>query len=488
MMTYHRFFGFQRAPFELVPDPDFLFLGESHESALANLVLGIESGKGFVAISGPVGAGKTTVLRALLRRMPRDQRVCFLSQPESEVSDLLRGIVHGFGITGKGLDRVEMRQAIRDLLESLARPGVLIVDEAHLLNEESLEQIRLLSNLEEDDHKLLQIILSGQPELKELLSRPRLRPLTQRIEMFYDIQPLDRRETAAYIDRRVRIAGNPDGLEFETKGLDAIADMSGGIPRLINVLADRCLITAYVAETRTITPSIVREAYEDLGEVTQSVMAGPAVRARVERPAPPPRPRTVAPPPEPEPPRREAAPALEVQRAEPEPIFSAPSPESIAAPSRLFERRAHRGGPERADRWFALAGIVAVGLVAVLSLGNRTAPGGPTPTVADPVARAATPAEPTPASVFTLEIAALRRLGDARELARELRTETGEVVRISPIEDASGTSYRVWFGEYRDGATARETMDRLAAGSSRWERARVITIDDGGGGASGQRP
>jgi general secretion pathway protein A len=466
--VYQRYFGFQRAPFELVPDPDFLFLGESHESALANLVSGVESGKGFVAISGPVGAGKTTVLRALLRRIPREQPVCFLSQPEIEVSDLLRGILHGFGIFEKGLDRVEMRQAIRTMLDTLERPGILIVDEAHLLTEESLEQIRLLSNLEEDNRKLLQIILSGQPELKELLSRPRLRPLTQRIEMFYDIRPLDFQETAAYIDRRIRIAGNPEDLFFEPNAVSDIAELSGGIPRLINVLADRCLVTAYVSETKTITAKVVREAYEDLGEVTQSVMAqSPASRRTSERrqaqPAPSPaerpaRAQAIAPPP----PRPEARPAA-TERSEP-------------APERRATSRA-RSSTERADRWFAIGGIVAVALVAMLSLGNRIAPGGTEPHSNAPSGVVdGELSGRSGARSFTVQVATLRRLGDARQIARELRDETGEAVTISPVEDGSGIAYRVWFGSYETQSAANETRTRLQS-SSRWADAKIVVMD-----------
>jgi hypothetical protein len=350
----------------------------------------------------------------------------------------------------------------------LERPGILIVDEAHLLTEESLEQIRLLSNLEEDNRKLLQIILSGQPELKELLSRPRLRPLTQRIEMFYDIRPLDFQETAAYIDRRIRIAGNPEDLFFEPNAVGDIAELSGGIPRLINVLADRCLVTAYVSETKTITAKVVREAYEDLGEVTQSVMAqSPASRRTSERreaqPAPspverPPRAQEIAPPP----PRPEVRPA-KPKRSEP-------------APERRATSRA-RSSTERADRWFAIGGIVAVALVALLSLGNRIAPGGTEPHSTAPSGLLdGELGGRSGARSFTVQVTTLRRLGDARQIARELRDETGEAVTISPVEDGSGIAYRVWFGSYETQSAANETIARLRS-SSRWADAKIVVMD-----------
>jgi type II secretory pathway predicted ATPase ExeA/septal ring-binding cell division protein DamX len=431
---YEKFFGFQRPPFELVPDPDFLFLGESHDSALANLVVGIESGKGFIAISGPVGTGKTTVLRALLRRLGRSEKVCFLAQPELETGDLLRAILDGFGIVPEGEDVAHLRRALRETMHSSDVPGILIIDEAHLLSVDALEQIRLLSNLEEDDRKLLQIILSGQPELKKVLSSERLRPLAQRIEMFYEIRALDRADTHAYLDRRVRIAGNPDGLFFESRAVDMIHECSGGIPRLINVLADRSLITAYVAESHRITEDTVVSAYEDLGEISQAVMPGSprigrhAVRRSRVRPVPgtgfrPPRSepvRATHDPPELAP--REPAPAVvqesEPPRPEPDPTperpvplragapvaspVPAPMPEEAPAPPpvRLVDtpaaspapgarviadweerrpepksgraaRSAVRSGPGERDRWLAGAGLAAITVLGAVSLGSR---------------------------------------------------------------------------------------------------------------------
>lgn len=269
---YIRFFGFQRRPFDLSPDPDFLFLGESHESALAHLQLGIESGKGFVVITGGVGTGKTTILRAMARRLGRSEDVCYLNLPDLEATELLRTILDELGVATNNEDKVALRRMLRDDLVRRERPAILIIDEAHLLSEESLEQVRLLSNVEEPDRKLLQIILAGQVEIKQLLARPRLRPLAQRIEMFYEIRPLGITETRAYIQRRIQIAGNPESVAIDDKAFEEIHHRTGGVPRLINLLAERAFITAYVANSKKITSKIVREAFEDLGEVTQQVM------------------------------------------------------------------------------------------------------------------------------------------------------------------------------------------------------------------------
>jgi type II secretory pathway predicted ATPase ExeA len=402
--VYEKFFGFTRAPFELLPDPDFLFLGESHDSALAHLLLGIDAGKGFVVITGAIGTGKTTLLRALLRRIGRSDDICFLYQPDFDATQLLRAILEDNGVAARGWDKVECRRALEDMLRARERPLVLIVDEAHLLSEGALEQIRLLSNYEEDDRKLLQIVLAGQPELLEVLARPRLRPLAQRIEMFYEIEPLKPDETGAYISRRIEVAGNPDGLVFEPRAVAAIHRHSGGVPRLINTLSDRCLITAYVSETRRITPRIVAEAFADLGKVARAVMGEPAGT----RPLPEPKPshdKTIDPesylvepgdllevvyvgrgsspsrwesPARAEPRRR----TLDRPSPEPEPELSSPVPSDA------------RWSPERVSRWLAGAALVALVAVATGSLTNGGASREERP---EPVVTVSRPAASIPA-------------------------------------------------------------------------------------------
>jgi type II secretory pathway predicted ATPase ExeA/septal ring-binding cell division protein DamX len=522
--VYLRFFGFQRPPFELVPDPDFLFLGESHDAAMANVAMGLESGKGFVVISGPVGAGKTTILRAMLRRIGRDQNVCFLSQPESSVHDLLRAILDGFGLEAGGNDLVDLRRALRNFLESGSRPGILIVDEAHLLSEDSLEQLRLLSNLEEDHRKLLQIVLSGQRELKELLSRPRLRPLAQRIEMFYEIEPLGAAEVREYIGRRLRIAGSPDDLRFEARAFEAIHAITGGVPRLINVLTDRALITAYVESSRTITDATVLEAYEDLGEVTQSVMPGAPAKRR--RPPQKTAVRELAPPP-PLPPRDPAesrARITLIPRIDGNPPAAAGGPAPVAASTvpRLRYATRRRPGRGRTIAWIGM--IAAVIVVAVFSLGSdggglaaaitgagqaalqRTGlagnPDAARPADAAPEDVAGAPAasvgpETTDVSAteglaaqgpFAIQIASFRNAGRARDYARSHRERTGEATRVSPTEVETGLWHRVLVGEFdtREDVTARMEELREEGDFSFLRIVRLIPGEDRPGPVAGE--
>ncbi len=482
---YEKFFGFQRAPFELVPDPDFLFLGESHEAALANLVMGLESGKGFVAITGPVGAGKTTVLRALLRRLRREGRTCFLSQPEMEVADLLRAILDGFDQPSDNAAIVDLRRRIREFLTDGEVPGILIVDEAHLLSEEAMEQLRLLSNLEADDRKLLQIVISGQPELKDLLSRPRLRPLAQRIEMFYDIRALSREETGAYVDRRLRIAGGPEAVLFTPDAIETIHDCSAGVPRLVNLLADRALVSGYVADTGHIDGDLVREAYEDLGEVTQAVMPGaPRGRKRPPRRAPEPPPAAPAPVAIPEP--VVAAPPAPAAAAPPPPLpprepTPAPTPAPIVAePAPMLGRigteaprprrrsSASRGGG--AQRWLAVAGVAAVVVLAVGSLSGQflSRDGGSAVEAAPAREGDDVPVFDDGAGLsgeaFAVHVASFRDAGAARKLAAELRTSLARATHVAPTQLETGLWYRVLVGEFADREEARSLMRDLSQG------------------------
>jgi general secretion pathway protein A len=482
--VYRKFYGFQREPFELVPDPDFLYLGETHESALANLVQGIEAGKGFIAITGPVGTGKTTVLRAMLRRLGPDRRVCLLTQGESGEAELLRAILAGFGHPTHRTYVSEMRQKVRSLLVESEKPGILIVDEAHLLTEETLEQIRLLSNLEEDKRKLLQIVLSGQPEMKKLLSTPRLRPLTQRIEYFYEIRPLEADETREYIQRRTRIAGGPRESLFDDRAVRDIHRATGGVPRLINVLAERCLITGYVAGAPTIGRSIVREAYEDLGEVTRSVMPGETDRSWG--------------PPGLSGAGRAVAGIARWQR-------------SVRPP-----RRGHAASTRFGEQAFAIAALLAIAFLAIASLGSEgrvappvfaamdrgpqvvaTVPGeaAPDPTPESASLSHSPPEAPSPEAAvapasrqerssgedldglerFTVHVASFREMGRARMFAGSLGRETGETLHVFPAELETGVWYRVLLGSYPSAALARERLEELQR-SHDFSFLRVISL------------
>lgn len=474
---YLKYFGFQRAPFELIPDPDFLFLGESHESALANLVIGLDSGKGFVAITGPVGAGKTTVLRAMLRRLGQAKSVCFLTQPESEVPDLLRAILDGFGQPAEDLAIVDLRRNIRRFLEDSEHSGVLIVDEAHLLSEESMEQLRLLSNLETDDRKLLQIVLCGQPELKGLLSRPRLRPLAQRIEMFYDIVPLDRTDTEGYLERRLRIAGAPEAVGFDEGAIDLIHRCSAGVPRLINLLADRSLVTGYVADTGRINADLVREAYDDLGEVTQSVMPGAPKGSR----------RTL----------REEIESASSQSLAPSLPAPADGPTRFGAPIQREWNRPRRSNPRSgsrgkgSERWIAIVSVASIVALATVSLGARVLGSSgdaaaaqdtaDTIQVFDRSTSATADASATPASdSYAVHVASFREASPARGLAADLEDRIGKPTHVTPAELETGLWYRVLVGRFESLEEARALMRELGdSGKFAFVRTvRVIRADD----------
>ncbi len=430
---YQKYFGFRKRPFDLVPDPDFLFLGESHDSALANLQLGIESGKGFVVITGGVGTGKTTILRAVLRRIRREMDVGFLNQPDLDSSDLLRTVLLEFDVEDPGSDRVMLRRRLREVLLDRARPAILVIDEAHLLSEESLEQVRLLSNFEESDRKLLQIVLAGQPELKELLSRPRLRPLAQRIEMFYEIRPLAPEETAAYVERRVQIAGNPEDLRFEPKALAEIHARTGGVPRLINLLAERALITTYVAGTKTVTQKIVREAFFDLGEVTQRVMVAgePEPLAFQPLPASEPPPASLAP----------TSPALSSSR----PLPASPPTTTLEAtplPPPSWRRRgrwdpevdeldeAKSKGKRRLGRWLAALGLGGAVAGALIAMGTHRAMSSKPGETAKPQPAGEAPGEPGAAASPGIAL--------DHSASSPSRTDSRDVAAVDPSDpDAS---------------------------------------------------
>ena len=504
MALYQRFFGFRKAPFELVPDPDFLYLGESHDSALANLIAGIEAGKGFVAITGPIGAGKTTILRALLRRIGRTDRLCFLSQPETSVADLLAAILDGFGAPAEGASLVELRRRIREFLAASERPGILILDEAHLLREEALEQIRLLSNLEDDHRKLLQIVLSGQPELKVLLSTPRLMPLAQRIEMFYEICPLSLEETQAYLARRLQIAAGDPGAEFDRAAATQIHACTGGIPRLINLLAERSLLSAYVAESRIITPEIVADAYEDLGEVTQAVMPGKPSRAVSKRRAKSKtsafsQPETAEVGAEPTSPGRSRRPmrllagvglaailvlALSSLGSRPgrdasraaaadstvatlpasEPARPATAGISTVAPSNPVSQMAKPSAPAQSVTKPPTSESVGKPSAPAQSV---TSPSSPGESLAKPAPASEEETAPPPATATTgpekwsLHVASLQRLDAAQSLGAKLRAETGLPIRITPTELGSGVWYRVLLGDYASADAARTALESL---------------------------
>ena len=263
---YQSFFGLKEPPFNVTPDPRFIYLSRHHLEALSALLYGIESRRGFIEITGEIGAGKTTLCRTLLKEIQGRAHSAFIFNPKLSELELLQTIVEDFGVQPRGKRRKDYFDALnRFLLEELEKGNnaVLIIDEAQNLTPRALEQIRLLSNLETTREKLLQIILVGQPELRALLARPDLAQLRQRITIRYHLISLNREETEKYLVHRLRVAGSEERL-FTPEAIDKIFEQSGGIPRLINVLADRALLAAFSKGMRIVETALVEAAQSDL--------------------------------------------------------------------------------------------------------------------------------------------------------------------------------------------------------------------------------
>ncbi|HWJ35034.1 MAG TPA: AAA family ATPase [Steroidobacteraceae bacterium] len=262
---YTSFFGLSEKPFAITPDPRYLYLSERHAEALAHLLYGINESGGFIQLTGEVGTGKTTVVRTLLSRIPHHADVAVILNPRVTPVEFLLTICEELGLPIAEADRDSVKQMVdalnRRLLSAHAegRRIIVIVDEAQNLSAEVLEQVRLLTNLETPTQKLLQIILIGQPELRELLDRNDLRQLAQRITGRYHLKPLSREETQGYVRHRLRVAG-AQGEIFTPGALREVHRLASGIPRVINVSCDRALLGAYTQEARKVTAALVRQA------------------------------------------------------------------------------------------------------------------------------------------------------------------------------------------------------------------------------------
>jgi general secretion pathway protein A len=262
---YDDYFRFKQKPFSIAPDPSFLFLSERHREALAHLMYGLQTDGGFVLITGEVGTGKTTLIRSLIDSVPDDLDVAFILNPRLTVSELLETLCEELGISARDdelrTNKHQIDRLNRHLLRThaLGRSTVVIIDEAQNLSPAVLEQIRLLTNLETNERKLLRIILLGQPELAELLDRKEMRQLVQRITARYHLAALGQDDTRAYVAHRLTLAGGNPHL-FTRGATRAVFELSRGIPRLINVIADRALLGAYVEGRSKVSPRIVRKA------------------------------------------------------------------------------------------------------------------------------------------------------------------------------------------------------------------------------------
>ena len=257
---YTAFYGLREKPFALSPDPRFLFLAESHREALAHLLYGIEQGEGFIAITGEVGTGKTTLCRTLLQRLGAESEVAFLFNPKLSALELMQAVHAEFGLEAGGRSWRELVDQLNEFLLERKREGrrvLVIIDEAQNLETDTLEQVRLLSNLETDTAKLLQIVLLGQPELDAKLERPELRQLKQRISVRWRLLPLTASETREYVRHRLRIASGSERELFTETSLREVHRRSGGIPRVVNVLCDRALLLGYASRAATIGSQLV---------------------------------------------------------------------------------------------------------------------------------------------------------------------------------------------------------------------------------------
>jgi type II secretory pathway predicted ATPase ExeA len=273
---YESYYGFAEKPFSLTPDPKYLYRSQSHRDAFDLLQYAIQRREGFAVVTGDIGTGKTTLCRALLERIDRTTFSALVLNPFLSEEDLLKRILQDFGIISHDaaapgrllrVSKQELIDALYDFLLGLIplrASAVLIIDEAQNLPLPVLEQIRILSNLETDKEKLLQIILVGQLELQTLLRSPSLRQLDQRVSIRYELKPLDREATGAYVLHRLAVAGGSASVTFTPKALDKVHKLSSGIPRLINLICDRALLAGYSLRTSRITPKMVAHAAKSL--------------------------------------------------------------------------------------------------------------------------------------------------------------------------------------------------------------------------------
>lgn len=265
---YNQFFSLKQAPFSIAPDPRYLLMTHGHREALAHLLYGVNSGGGLVLLTGEVGAGKTTVCRGFLEMVPANCNVAYIFNPKLTVNELLRSICDEFGVDY----RKDSKDAatVKDYVDALTgfllaahaegQNNVLVIDEAQNLSADVLEQLRLLTNLETNERKLLQITLIGQPELRAMLDRPDLKQLAQRVIARYHLQPLSEQETASYIQHRLAVAGLTTALPFQKRLMKQIHRLTHGVPRRINLLCDRALLGAYAEDKREVSRAIIRKA------------------------------------------------------------------------------------------------------------------------------------------------------------------------------------------------------------------------------------
>ncbi len=278
---YVGYFGLKQAPFSIAPDPHYLFMSERHREALAHLLYGVDGGGGFVLLSGEIGAGKTTICRCFLEQIPEHCNVAYIFNPKLTVADLLKSICHEFHLEVRhdGVGPPTIKDYFDPLNEHLLRShaagrnNILIIDEAQNLTPHVLEQLRLLTNLETSERKLLQIVLIGQPELRAMIARPELEQLAQRVIARYHLGALNETETRLYIQHRLGVAGLKTALPFSDEAIQRVYRLTRGVPRRINLLCDRSLLGAYATGKPQVGLAIVDKAASEVFEAPSDIAA-----------------------------------------------------------------------------------------------------------------------------------------------------------------------------------------------------------------------
>jgi MSHA biogenesis protein MshM len=263
---YQQFFGMREMPFSLAPDTQFFFCHRGHQEALNVLMVALECGEGFIKITGEVGTGKTLLCRELLNRLNEKYHTAYIPNPFLSPVGLRKVLAEELGVDPQGLSDHELLKAINRTLLDLNEQGrrvIVCLDEAQALPDQTMETLRLLSNLETEKQKLLQIVMFGQPELDEKLARPRNRQLRQRIVHSYELQPLDSERVMHYLDHRLRVAGYNGEPLFRRDAVECLYRISGGVPRLINILSNKALLLAFGKGMRKIDAYMIRAAAED---------------------------------------------------------------------------------------------------------------------------------------------------------------------------------------------------------------------------------
>jgi general secretion pathway protein A len=285
---YAQFFGLKQDPFSIAPDPHYLFMSERHREALAHLIYGLDGGGGFVLLTGEIGTGKTTVCRCFLEQIPKNCNVAYIFNPKLTVGELLQSVCDEFHVVHQA--KVPGAETVKDCLDPLnafllashaaGQNNVLIIDEAQNLSADVLEQLRLLTNLETNERKLLQIILIGQPELRRMLAQPELEQLAQRVIARFHLDALSEAETTQYIDHRMAVAGATGAVPFDRHALHAIHTLSHGVPRRINLLCGRALLGAYAKGQRTVDKGLVQIAAGEVFDRRQDAALPPRHHGR----------------------------------------------------------------------------------------------------------------------------------------------------------------------------------------------------------------